>query len=253
MTASEYLQGLLLKYAVDNGPFSPLRELARVQIFPAVKSWAGDYFRDCSYAGSFAKSTGNNCSTDLDIFISLKSNAPELKKIFESLHERARNEGWAPRMQNVSIGTTISGRSVDLVPGRVQDGYQNWHSIYRRRSDSWTLTNIDSQIQLVIKSGRAQEIRLAKLWRLRAGFDCPSFLIELAVIEALRGRPVGDLVPNFWHALGWFADNFESARLIDPANTNNVVSDDLSPQEKRAVSNAARIARGKKFYSDILW
>lgn len=37
---------------------------------------------------------------------------------------------WNARPQSVSIGVTINGFQADLVPGKVQEGYQNYHSLW---------------------------------------------------------------------------------------------------------------------------
>jgi hypothetical protein len=253
MSADAYLRGLLAKYFVPTHPTAPLRIVAAEVIFPSLQSWAGRFLNDMRFSGSFAKGTANNCSNDLDVFISLEPSAPDLKKIYESLFQHAQEQGWNPRAQDVSVGANIRGFKVDLVPGRLQHGFQNWHSIFRRRSGSWTQTNIQNHIDLVTSSGRIEEIRLTKLWRHLAGVNFPSFILELAVIQALSGHRRGNLSENFWDALGWLRDNIQTVRLVDPSNTNNVISDDLTLAEKRAIADAARAAREKTSYSDFVW
>jgi hypothetical protein len=254
MAADDYLRGLLAKYSVSTDATSPLRTLATYTIYPVIQRWAGEHLREVTFSGSFAKGTANNCSNDLDLFISLASTTPvTLKDTFHNLVNYTTSQGWSPRSQDVSVGVSVSGYHIDLVPGRVQDGYQNWHSLYRRRADSWTQTNVQEHINFVVNSGRAEEIRLVKLWRHLAGLDFPSFLLELAVIEALSGKRKGNLAENFSDVLTWLGSHFQTARLIDPANTNNAVSDDLSASQKTIIANAARIARARPKFTDFVW
>jgi hypothetical protein len=41
----------------------------------------------------------------------------------------------------------------------------------------------------------------------------------------------------------YLVDSFPAARIADPANTNNIISEDLTAQEKAKVSAAAGAAR----------
>ena len=90
-----------------------------------------------------------------------------------------------------------------------------------------------------------------KLWRNQKGLDFPSFYLELAVIEALRGS-AGTLSQRVWKALTYIRDNLATARLVDPSNTNNVISEDLTAAEKTAIVAAARTALGAKDWSEIV-
>ncbi|NBS66693.1 MAG: nucleotidyltransferase, partial [Betaproteobacteria bacterium] len=38
--------------------------------------------------------------------------------------------------------------------------------------------------------------------------------------------------------MDWLRDNMRSAQLVDPANTNNLVSDDLSANDRAAIAIA---------------
>jgi len=207
-----------------------------------------------SYAGSIAKGTGNSISTDVDIFISLRSDtASTLAAIYGSLFSLANDNGWTPRRQNVSIGITVAGKKIDLVPAKIQSGYQNYHSLYRNKTKTWTQTNIKLHVDRVAKSGRINEIRAIKLWRDLHRLSFPSFYLELSVIEALKGRSTATLAGNVLHALGDISSNFLTRRIIDPSNTNNAISDDLTQAEKTAVAKQARLSAAKKTWEDIIW
>ena len=81
----------------------------------------------------------------------------------------------------------------------------------------------------------------------------PSFFLELASIDALHYARHGELSKNVWRVLEHLRDNIEAARYIDPANTNNVVSDDCTKTEKAAVAAKARESLAKKSWNDIVW
>lgn len=243
MTDNEYLEAILYRERVDTAFTSPIRRVQQV-IGPLIQTWGGTYLRSVTPSGSFAKGTANKSGTDIDLFISLHSRTSEtLKQIYESLQKHLSSSGYKPRPQNVSLNITINNLSVDLVPGKLQNNYSEDHSLYKRKADSWTKTNISEHIRYVSNSGRINEIRALKLWRNQCNLDFPSFYLELTVIEALsRYRFTTGLGSNIVVVLEYLRDSFTNARVVDPANTNNIISDDLSVSGKMLVKAAASSA-----------
>lgn len=202
--------------------------------------FAPDLPKHAEMSGSWAKDTEIVGGSDADIFISITSaTSATLRELYDELYAWAAARRLAPREQNVSVRVSWEGLSVDLVPGRRQQQRGNDHSLYVRRRRSWTKTNVARHIELVKNSGRTDEIRLMKWWRARRRLDVPSFLIELAVLDALYGKPKDALEDNLVTMLAYLSVRFESARLVDPVNSANVVSDDLTAAERRAVARAA--------------
>jgi hypothetical protein len=79
------------------------------------------------------------------------------------------------------------------------------------------------------------------------------FYLELTVINALPlGFSPGALSGNVWKVLEYLRDKFPNARVVDPANTNNVISDDLTVTEKAKVRAAATKALGAKIWEEIV-
>ena len=76
------------------------------------------------------------------------------------------------------------------------------------------------------------------MWRNQKQLDFPSFYLELTSIDALSSSR-GTLSQNVWKALEYLRDRFPNARVVDPANTNNIISDDLSAADKRKIATAA--------------
>jgi hypothetical protein len=239
MSADLYLRNILLREAVDAGPYSPVRGVQR-ELDPILRSWAGTMLSGVSPSGSFAKGTANRSGTDIDLFISLSHQTTNgLKEIYETLFAGMNINGYRPKRQNVSINVRVNGFDVDLVPARRHDAYSQDHSLYRRRADTWTKTNVQTHVRHVISAGRLSETRILKLWRNQEGIDFPSFYLELIVIAALWGRN-GSLADNVWTVLRYLQDSFADARVVDPANTNNVISEDLSVAERQLIRSAAR-------------
>lgn len=252
MTSDSYLRTILAREAVDTGLTSPVRQVGNI-LMPIISNWAGRQLVDVKPSGSFAKSTANDSGTDIGLFISLHEGTTNtLKEIYTSLARTMEEAGYKARLQNVSINVKVGAYDVDLVPAKRQNSYTTDHSLYRWRADTWTKTNIDTHIAHVQRGGRIDETRILKLWRNQKGLDFPSFYLELATIEALRGHYFPSLDAAVWAALAWLRDRFASARFVDPANGSNVISDDLSQQERERISGAARRAREATNWNQIV-
>ncbi|CAG9211540.1 (p)ppGpp synthase [Paraburkholderia caribensis] len=237
--ADAYLTTILNREAVDTSIFSPLWNV-QATIQPLLNEWANRYLLEVRPSGSFSKGTANASGTDIDLFISLSDQTPEtLKEVYEKLFARLKEQGYAPKRQNVSINIRVNGFDVDLVPAKRQNYLTSDHSLYVRRKDTWKKTNIDTHIAHVIAAGRQQETRIIKLWRNQKGIDFPSFYVELAVIKALQFEFLAPLSRRIVKCLEYFRDYLPTAQIVDPANTNNSISDDLTAAEKQAISKAA--------------
>lgn len=250
MSGDSYLRSILKKYAVDISG----AESAGNYIYPVIQQWGDSYLVKAEFSGSLAKGTGINIGTDADIFISMSSSTPgTLSNLYNTLYNAVSKAGYSARKQNVSIGTTVNGYKIDLVPGRRQSQYGNYHSLYKSKTGSWTQTNIATHINYVKNSNRIEEIRLAKIWRQLHKLEFPSFYLEMAVIDSLKYSMIGNLSKNFLKVLEFFRDNLPSTRYVDPANTKNVISEDLNALQKSVVANQARLSREQKTWERIVW
>lgn len=249
MTGLEYVNAVLNKYAVD-----PKKAAQYHSYFlPYIREWANGYLVDVKISGSSAKGTAVSSGTDVDLFISLTSTTNNtLNEIYESLFSYMNRKGFSVRRQNVSIGIDHNSNQIDLVPGRRQSQYGNDHSLYVSKQNSWTKTNIDTHISKVSNSSRLNEIRLAKIWRNANNLDFPSFYLELVIIDALYNKTIGATDTNFLSALNFIASNIEAKCYLDPSNTNNCISDQISNAEKKRIATAAKNSACQQFWKDVV-
>lgn len=245
MTGTAHLQNVLRQKSANISPTSPAI-LAANKLIQIIQQWGSGHIAYIAVSGSYAKGTAVKGGTDIDLFISIKSELNmSLGDIYKRLSQHLRDIGFAyVREQNVSIGVTLNGIKVDLVPAKSQGTNSEDHSLYKRKANSWTKTNVLTHQKTVSESGRLSEIRLMKLWRNQKNINFPSFYLELSVISALHGQPFvgrnGDLSTNIVTVLKYLKENFVNARIVDPANKNNIISDDLTFYEKQAVVQAAQ-------------
>lgn len=254
MTADEYLQNLIAQNRVATGEGSAAFNAGNA-VYQVVRRWAGQQLRSGSYSGSYAKGTAIRGRTDVDIFISLKSDTTNtLKVIFDGLHGWIAKNGYPyARKQNVSVHVVHNSVEADLVPAIHLGGNTEDHWLYVNKANrERTKTNVDTHINYVRNSGRVNEIILTKIWRKNHNLDFPSFYLELAVIEALKYKR-GGLADNFLAVLDYLSSGFILARFVDPANTNNIISDDLTDTEKRVIASQAGQSRRQQSWESIVW
>jgi len=195
-----------------------------VYLRPLLRGWRyHKYLESVTLAGSHAKGTDLKDS-DFDIFLRLSPDTPgPLSAMQTSLADHLHGH-----VRNVAVRILYEGRFIDLVPARRRD---TCDVLWQARFNTWLKTDIDKQIRYVRNSGLIDEILALKIWRRRHALRFPSFLMELAAIHA---RP-----KDFRALLHFLATDFPTTRLLDPANSHNVVSDLLTEVEKLRISRTA--------------
>ena len=89
--------------------------------------------------------------------------------------------------------------------------------------------------------------------------DFPSIYLEYLLVNNIllnRSKDINSLGDNVWHAFNELAktqDNPLFARIVDPANSNNILSDLLTVAEKNKTINQAQTAISQKNWNQIVW
>jgi hypothetical protein len=217
------------------------------QLQSLLRSWAAPHLESITLSGSHAKATALRDS-DVDLFLSLSPSTPgPLAAIHTSLAAHLRD--YCPQTRNVSVRVTFQGAAIDLVPGRRRESCTH-HTLWQVRHNTWLQTGIAEQIRYVRSSGLLNEILALKIWCRRHSLRFPSFALELAVIHALT--PAAPLSQSFLSLLHFLATDFPATRLLDPANSNNVVSDSLTDDQKHRISAAAILSLNAPTWPEIL-
>jgi hypothetical protein len=260
MDADTYLYQVLNKYAARDlsnysGWISNLKGL--------LVSWASGCYVKILDSGSHAKGTAISLASDVDFLVSLTSGCNQnnggLKGIYNSLHQKLSNTYSDVRKQNVSVRVSLGGLQVDVTPARMQDTYGHFHSIYLSKLDTWKQTNIQKHISDISTSGRTNEIKILKIWRQLYNLDFPSIYLEYLIVSNIlwgRNKGVGYLASNVLHIFSELASDNSNplfSRVSDPANTNNILSDLLSPVEKSLIIKAAKVTIGQSNWNRIVW
>jgi hypothetical protein len=112
-------------------------------------------------------------------------------------------------------------------------------------------TSLKTHIDAVRGSGRTDVIRLMKLWKVRRTVPFKTFILELMTVDGCKGLLTSDLEQQLLRALAYIRDRIQIARVEDPANSNNIISDDLSTADKQAIAAAARAAITANTWGDV--
>ena len=224
-----------------------------------ISLWAKDCLNEFFIAGSSAKGVAIKGKSDVDLFVSIKNSCTDsLKDIYISLFHRledfGKQQGFSVRQQNVSIG--IKGLryeyrpiDIDIVPAKQQAPNSYFHSLYKSKQNTWTQTNVQGHIKYITESSRQDFIKLIKIWRDCHQLDFPSMNIELSVLKALYGYPHDiSLEYGFRIIMEYFVNLFLTDYLIDPFNSANIISNDMTQYEKQMV-----IKQAQKFFNSTEW
>lgn len=252
VSPSDYLRAILQRDAVDTTAGAALRRL-EAEVHALCETWAGRYLLEVYPAGAYEKGTANQSGISIDFVVSLSPQTPfTLRQIYESLHSHLQRSGLEAERRAVSIGLQLKGAVIDIVPARRESLNNDVHELYSPRRGAPLKTNLNHHVLDLIESGRREEIRILKLWRDQHGLDFPSFYLELSTVAALRRRPLGELADNVWAALGYFEQLFVGRAILDPANANNVVSAEMTTNEKMAIAAAASATRATRSWTEIV-
>lgn len=250
-TASSYLRSILDREAVDVSAESRLRQLTP-RIDKIVRAWAGKHLVDLQPSGAFEQGMANASGVAIDFLASIHPDATFTpREIYESLYHALDRMGLKPKARNVSVGVTLGGITVDIIPARRDNMHTEEHWLHSSLRGKAFITDPHTHILEAIKAKRSDEVRVIKLWRDKNGLVFPSFYLELAVTAALRGKG-RDLADNVWSVFGYLENHFVARSVLDPANAHNVVSDDIDIREKARIRTVAKVTRAARSWQDIL-
>ena len=230
----------------------------------ALTSWAGSCLLSILDSGSRAKGTAISLASDVDYMVSLTNgcnqNTGGLEFTFNQLYQYLIDNGYQNvRKQNVSSRITLNNLEIDITPATKHPGNTNDHSIWLSKENTWQKTNIQKHISDISQSGRTNEIKLLKIWRNLNNFDFPSIYLEYLLINNIllnRSTDVANLGNNVWHVLKELAKDYGNplyVTIIDPANSNNILSDLLNQTEKGKIINAAKITTSQPNWNQVVW
>lgn len=238
MTGHEYLTGVLRSQTLGEAELAPLRA-ARDAVERVLRPFYGQAAR-FYYGGSFAKRTMVKQNYDLDIIVYVPpSDRRTLSDLFWGGLRAMEGNRLIVTPRTVALRLPYqSGFHIDVVPGHAQAEDFRYATLFKNEQPPSSLqTSLKVHIESVKDAGLSEVVRLAKLWKVRNRIDVSTFPLEIATQRALAGRRRDDLATAFHTVLQWLYAEFPNARLVDPANSNNVI--DVARATRVQVADAA--------------
>ncbi len=212
------------------------------------------------YAGSLKKGTMIRERYDLDIVCYFPySDTRSLKEIRQDVATHLgtkyllRPKASAERILDLKGSSAPVDFHIDVVPGRFIENSDDVFLHVEGGDKERLMTNLKTHITTIANSGCVPIIRLVKLWAHRNNISLKTFVLELFVVDSLSGsKNKNNLTQGFREVMESFKDNFASARIVDPANTNNVVSTSRNTTDEMHTIQVASNTHGKISKSEDL-
>lgn len=256
----EYLKNLLEAQELPKDLIEGLRDV-RNSLLGIFRQEVTDEDVRYFYAGSYRKGTMILESHDLDLVIYYPCDSNKnLYEIFTEVKAILQRNGYSPREKNVALRCIRKWTSmnypnfhIDVVPAKARDDDYDYASLYKSQDDTWLQTNIFIHEEAVKETRRRNLIKLLKLWKARNGIDCTTFILELVFIRYLDTlESVSSNIETLLSGiLCYIRDTIETIKLVDPANTNNIVSNDLSDSQRYQLHRHAKNACDAQYWSQV--
>jgi hypothetical protein len=206
MTPTQELRAILDDQTLDpNGPELAQLERERRAVSSCLHFAFPGAGLELRIGGSLEKGTLVKAAYDLDLLATFHEGetiaGDTLKEIYENVAAALRSifevtdlSRTAIRLAASSGGNRPVPLKVEVIPGRFSHGKSGESRMYQTQGEKGHLkTDIDAQIRHVVRSGRQDALRIMKLVRLSYGLRIKQFVLDLLVIESLKGKAYGTL------------------------------------------------------------
>ena len=203
------------------------------------------------YGGSYGKDTMIRDAFDLDLVVYFPhTDRRPLDELFGAVHRSLVKTRLKVYPQTVALRLPGEGGfHVDVVPARAHDDTYRYATLHRNTQPPSTLqTSLKVHIEAV--RGIRQIVRVLKLWRLRNAVPLKTFALEILAARGLDGLPKDDLAVAVVNVLRFIATQMETVRLVDPANSNNVL--EVTANDRRAAAKIATASLGAT-WGQVVW
>ena len=196
------------------------------------------------FGGSRGKKTMIKESYDLDIVLYFpETTNNSVQEIYNYVARYLGSSNYDIMLKNVAIRVLKRDNyHIDIVTAKRIIGSEDSAFLWKNKVGKMLKTNIVQHIMSIREFGRRDAIKLLKLWKVRNEIDFPSFILEQLIIRALKnnsGLPLDEAINE---VLEFISENIQTIRLVDPANTNNILTDEdtISTYDKDVLSKFAK-------------
>ncbi len=203
-------------------------------------------------SGSFKKQTMIKQHYDLDMFIIWNPDFMSLKDLFYKVLDTLKLK-WN-KIEKKRVGWRIPYENefhVDIIPA-IQDYYDSDYSfLYNCYKNQWLKTSMYVHLKEIEKYNRKDVIKLLKLWKYRQNVPIKTFLLEIMTHLACFDVTRKSLSIQLEKVLVFITKNIVQCEFYDPANKNNIITEDLTFKEIYEIRDKARNALNRKYWGQI--
>ncbi len=250
MTPHEYLVNVLDKQKLQDSQLISMQQ-AREDIERKLKQYIG-WSPRFYYGGSYGKRTMIKASYDLDIAAYFPmDDGRSIRDIYNLVHQALLNSGFFVYPKTVALNIPYSnyGFYIDVVPARARDLECRDATLYKNGQDSYMKTSLKVHIESV--RPYREIIKLMKLWKVQHGISCKTFVIEQLVRRAIGNQLTTDYSEAMGRVLEFIATNIKTVRLVDPANSNNII--DVEDTTRDVLQAKASTSIQQRYWEYIVW
>ncbi|CRX38203.1 nucleotidyltransferase [Estrella lausannensis] len=249
---NEYLNAVLESQKITQNEIKNLNYLAQtIKKQISILEGHPQFF----IGGSFGKQTMIRSRYDLDLLVYWPSSAKQysIKDLYIAVGDILQQYYRPVNSKNVCWEIPFNGGfHIDVVPGRALDSNFNEANLHRNDTGTTLKTSLKAQVDFVANCGRVPIIKLLKLWRVKKQVPFKkSFLLEIMAINGCEGKGYNDYQDQFFTALRYIRDNILTCKIQDPANSNNFLTDDLTPEARIKIRDAAELAISARLWDHI--
>lgn len=250
MNIEKYLEELVLKYEKSN---RDLNEQIVKEIKKKILSFEHKKIHQIVTFGSSIKGTNIRQNPKVKLLISMKEkDKRSVEEITIWLYNYLNTPEFKIQRQASQLEFNYKGVDFVVFIAKKKEKTFNYHVMQNLNFSKEILTNFNIHTTNVLESNYQKEIILMKLWREKHQLNFPTMYLELVVIDVLRKCNKKNLFSRIIRVLDFLRKDFISEKFYDPSNTNNVISDYLSLEEKAKIQSVAKLSLTEEYISDIV-
>ncbi len=243
-----YLNKSLDYYKDDN---ALLLSKAQQVKFKLNKKFKNDLAITPKFHGSIAKGT-SIYGSDIDIQLQFKKDFGTLADVYHSVSDFIFDEfkdvnikGVREQKHSIGIEFNIKDeiKRIDIVPTRQIENGKNDTSLFVNKAGFFekpTYKKTNSLKQLLSLTFNYREkriIRLMKVWKAENNIKIKSIYLEWLAKKSFEQKSISiDMEKALTDVIHFIASNIEFLRIVDTANSNNIISNTLTSNEKGTIS-----------------
>ena len=260
MRGTTYLQNLLIQQKPDPALIKILQN-DRDNIDRIIRDGTGISKLQTVYAGSYAKGTLIAESFDLDVVVYFPSQVPEsLVDLHEEVRQILNASGYPSQPKNVALRCNRIFRSgaypnfhIDVVPGkRIKNS--TFAYLYQQETGQRIRTSVKTHVDVVKATKQRDILKLLKLWKVRQKIDVQTFVLELLFLRFMKIKPSQEnrnLCDLLQETFTYIANTIMTIKLVDPANTQNVISNTLPDSTKQHLQRKAEAVKYAETWDEV--